>query len=74
VIECKCGIEIPLDSKIKNNIVHDINGSEYIKALTAESTHLEIPTMWNIFKPLPQNTSRSCGQGACKFKQSKIHS
>jgi hypothetical protein len=73
VIECKCGIEIPLDSKNKNNILHVINGSEYIKALIAESSHLEIPTMWNVFKPLPEIAQRGCAQRACKFKQSKLH-
>jgi len=73
VLECKCGKHMPLDYHYKNNFLHVINGTEYVDALNAESAKIEMPTMWNVFKPVPQIIQRGCDQADCKFKQSKIY-
>jgi hypothetical protein len=64
---------MPLDYHYKNNFLHVINGTEYVDALNAESAKNETPTMWNVFKPVPQIIQRGCHQADCKFKQSKIY-
>ncbi len=73
VLECKCGKHMPLGYHYKNNFLHVINGTEYVDCLNAESAKNAMPTMWNVFKPVPQIIQRGCDQADCKLKQSKIY-